>query len=156
MARIGVVRLDLVGPVFLNDLETVSQRNFPNEPPGQTRYISPPQVDEVQAWMDDNGITAITAQFIIATCVPAGGPVDVRIAPTIDGLHATVAALPLAAKVDLQNVLTYSFVETSKFMLSFDRGVIAAYADAAFEYEGVVGELLQVVDDDGFTPYVLP
>lgn len=155
MAFIAVVRLDLVGPIFLNDLDHVSLRNFPNEPPGQMRYITPPQVDEVQAWMDTYSIVAVTAQAIITATVPVGGPVDISIA-TIDAIHASILALPLAAKVELQNILAYSFVETSKFMLSFDRGVIAAYADTNFSYEGVVGELIQVVDDDGVTPYALP
>lgn len=40
--RVGVIRGDLPGPIFLADLEPTSQANFPTEPPGQTRYLSRP------------------------------------------------------------------------------------------------------------------
>ncbi len=40
--RIGVIRGDLSGPVFIGDLEPTSQTDFSNEPPGQTRYIARP------------------------------------------------------------------------------------------------------------------
>lgn len=40
--RIGVIRGDLPGPIFVADLEPTSQVNVPTEPPGQTRYISRP------------------------------------------------------------------------------------------------------------------
>lgn len=38
--RVGVIRNDLSAPIFLADLESVSQRNASNSPPGQERYIS--------------------------------------------------------------------------------------------------------------------
>src|SRR5512142_1598056 len=47
--RIGIIRGDLPGPIFLADLETVSQRNFPTEPPGQTIYISRPTTAQLDA-----------------------------------------------------------------------------------------------------------
>lgn len=40
--RVGVIRGDLPGPVFVADLEPTSQVNVPTEAPGQTRYISRP------------------------------------------------------------------------------------------------------------------
>jgi hypothetical protein len=39
---VGVIRGDMPGPIFLGDLETVSQTNFPTEPVGQTVYLSRP------------------------------------------------------------------------------------------------------------------
>lgn len=49
--RIGVLRGDLPGPIFISDLETVSQTNFPVDPPGQTCYISRPTTAEVTTAM---------------------------------------------------------------------------------------------------------
>lgn len=40
--RVGVIRNDLRGPLFIADLESVSARNVPVDPAGQARYISFP------------------------------------------------------------------------------------------------------------------
>jgi hypothetical protein len=40
--RVGVIRGDLPGPLFLADLESTSQLDLPTEPVGQTRYIARP------------------------------------------------------------------------------------------------------------------
>lgn len=42
--RIGVIRGDLSGPIFLGDLEPVSQQNPTTEPRGQERYIGRPTI----------------------------------------------------------------------------------------------------------------
>lgn len=47
--RVGVIRGDLPGPIFLSDLEPVSQYNPPIEPKGQERYLSRPTVAEIEA-----------------------------------------------------------------------------------------------------------
>lgn len=49
--RVGVIRGDVPSPVFLADLEPTSQVNFPTEPEGQSRYISRPTADSVEAMM---------------------------------------------------------------------------------------------------------
>jgi hypothetical protein len=49
--RVGVIRGDIPGPIFLADLEPTSQTNFPTEPEGQTRYISRPTAVTVGAMM---------------------------------------------------------------------------------------------------------
>ena len=49
--RVGVIRGDIPGPIFLADLEPTSQTNFPTEPEGQTRYISRPTSVTVGAMM---------------------------------------------------------------------------------------------------------
>ncbi len=49
--RVGIIRGDLPGPLFLADLEPTSQTNFPTEPAGQTRYVSRPNVALVTAAM---------------------------------------------------------------------------------------------------------
>jgi hypothetical protein len=45
--RVGVIRGDLPGPVFLSDVEQTSQTNFSVEPAGQSRYLSRPTVASV-------------------------------------------------------------------------------------------------------------
>lgn len=47
--RIGVIRGDLPGPIFLGDVERVSQYNPSTEPRGQERYISRPTVAQIEA-----------------------------------------------------------------------------------------------------------
>lgn len=47
--RVGIIRGDLPGPLFLADLEPTSQTNFPTEPAGQTRYVGRPDVSNVGA-----------------------------------------------------------------------------------------------------------
>lgn len=49
--RVGVIRGDVPGPIFLADLEPTSQTNFPTEPEGQSRYISRPTALTVGAMM---------------------------------------------------------------------------------------------------------
>ena len=49
--RVGVIRGDIPGPIFLADLESTSQANFPTEPEGQTRYLSRPTAVTVGAMM---------------------------------------------------------------------------------------------------------
>lgn len=40
--RVGVIRGDLPSPLFMGDLEPISQLDFPTEPVGQSRYVSRP------------------------------------------------------------------------------------------------------------------
>jgi hypothetical protein len=49
--RVGVIRGDVPGPIFLADLEPTSQTNFPVEPAGQTRYLSRPTSATVGAML---------------------------------------------------------------------------------------------------------
>lgn len=55
--RVGIIRGDISGPIFLADLEQTSQTNFATEPAGQTRYLSRP--------------TAITVGAMLAASIPA-------------------------------------------------------------------------------------
>lgn len=45
--RVGIIRGDLPGPLFLADLEPTSQIDFPVDPPGQTRYVGRPDLTTV-------------------------------------------------------------------------------------------------------------
>lgn len=52
--RVGVIRADLPGPIFLSDLEPVSRYNPAIEPRGQERYISRPTTTLVAAALSDS------------------------------------------------------------------------------------------------------
>lgn len=56
--RIGVIRGDLSGPIFLSDLEPVSQYNPSTEPRGQVRYIGRPTVAEIEAALSNSSTGA--------------------------------------------------------------------------------------------------
>ncbi len=56
--RVGVIRGDLPGPVFLADLESISRRNPPTEPPGQEAYVSRPTVAELEAVLSSSTVGA--------------------------------------------------------------------------------------------------
>lgn len=60
--RLGVIRADLPGPVFLSTLEPVSQNNPPVEPRGQEVYISRPTTTEVEGVLA-NAITGAGAMI---------------------------------------------------------------------------------------------
>jgi hypothetical protein len=51
--RIGVIRGDLPGPIYLGDLETISQYDPAIEPEGQTYYIGRPTTAEIEAALAD-------------------------------------------------------------------------------------------------------
>ena len=47
--RVGIIRGDLPGPLFLADLEPSQQTNYPVDPMGQTRYVGRPDLTHVGA-----------------------------------------------------------------------------------------------------------
>ena len=155
MARIGMVRNDLDNAqVLLNDLENKSQESYELRQ-GQERYFERPTETAVDAWRLDNAITAVTAAAIIAGTNPVGGPIDVSIA-TINALDASINALTAAQKEDLQEILAPFFFETDVFQQSFRNGTLSYLSGATFAYAGVTAAALEVVEDDGVTPYHVP
>src|SRR5690349_7144758 len=117
--RVGIIRGDLPGPVFLADLEPTSQTNFPTEPPGQTRYVSRPSVAAITAYLAKQGLSASATALITAT-VPIGGPVDVS-SSTITGVSGLGSATGTQV-IALQDLLAPKFVETDVAIKSFQVG----------------------------------
>jgi len=70
--RIGVIRGDLSGPIFLADLEPTSQTDFPVEPAGSTRYLSRP----------DSTVGASALALVPATIASTG---DITFPLTVNG-----------------------------------------------------------------------
>jgi len=114
--RVGIIRGDMPGPVFLADLEPVSQQNNPTEPRGQERYVSRPDPTSVAA-----ALAPIPAGLLGTVAIPgalpiviAGGGVDDTILLKTDptalvfttatvaaGVYATEAALIAAVNAAL-------------------------------------------------------
>jgi hypothetical protein len=89
--RVGVIRGDLPGPIFLADLEPVSRYNPPTEPRGQERYISRPTTAEIEEALADattgagaciNGIGDLAGAFPITITNGVDDNLRFRLAPT--------------------------------------------------------------------------
>jgi hypothetical protein len=110
--RVGVIRGDLPGPVFLADLEPVSRYNPSTEPRGQEVYISRPTVAEIEGVLASSTVGAgatlnggdISATFPLAiTGVNDDLKLRLSAAPTAfttviipNAVYATLAALVAA------------------------------------------------------------
>lgn len=113
--RLGIIRGDLPGPVFLN-LEPISQYNPPTEPRGQEVYVSRPTVAEVTSVLANatTGAGAIvrgadlTATFPI-TINAANDDLKVRTSAAVgyttvlvpNAIYATITTLIAAVNVAL-------------------------------------------------------
>jgi len=91
--RVGVIRGDLPGPVFLADLEPTSQHNNPVDPVAQTRYVSRPNATAITNFLagvyasdTEDGSPAVTLP-IPAGKTGAGG--------VTAGIEGTALTFPL-------------------------------------------------------------
>lgn len=122
MARISVVG-NPFNHLLLWDLDKVQLlREHTVHPPGQERYIKPIDEKAVQAILDahdgGNGTTEDAAVLIADTV----GVDDISAAAIQAAITETLTAGEIEA---IQEAISYSFVETGNFMLSFNGGVIA-------------------------------
>jgi len=90
--RVGVIRGDLSGPLFLADVEPVSRRNVSVDPPGQERYIGRPTVAEIEAALADS--TSGAGAAINGGDISGAFPVTITLATTDELLLKTVATAP--------------------------------------------------------------
>lgn len=150
--RIGVIRSDLPGPIYLADLESKSQHNASVDPPGQTRAIDRPDKAAIEAYLASEGLTVNAANLITAT-VPVGGPVDVSSTTikAVSGLGSATASQVAA----LQDLLAPRIADTYLAVQSFQVGNIAGFRSADYSANGSVspGAAIEVVQDDGVTPF---
>lgn len=152
--RVGVIRGDLSGPIFVADLEPTSQVD-PVIEHGQTRYLSRPDPVRIQAYLDAQGLGTgggglATAAVVIAATNPVGGPINVA-SGTITGLTGLGAATvtQVAAIADL---IAPRFVETDVAQKSFLFGNLHGYLSASFSPDPnrfTTGAAVSVVQDDG-------
>ena len=157
--RVGVIRGDLPGSLFLADLETVSETDFPIEPVGQTRYVSRPNATAIASYLASQGLAA-SATTLISTTVPVGGPVDVSSA-TIKGV-AGLSGASNAQVAALQDLLAPKFLETDVVIESFQVGELSKLLSSHFTPDSTrlpalaTGPAIAVVMDDGVTPFTAP
>ena len=100
--RVGVIRGDVPGPVFLADLEPTSQANFPTEPEGQSRYISRPTADSVEAMMAASIPASIVSTGAIAfplAIINANHTLKIK-GPVGDAYTSVVVANDTYANID--------------------------------------------------------
>ena len=71
--RVGVIRVDMPGPIALMDLETVSQFNPPTEPLGQERRFGRPD-----ATLVGTAVAVIPAGLQGTVDLPAGAPITIN------------------------------------------------------------------------------
>lgn len=157
--RVGIIRGDLPGPLFMADLEPTSQTNFPTEPVGQTRYIGRPDVTRIQEYLDGEGLATDAATLIMAT-LPVGGPLDVSPA-TIKGVAGLGAATDEQVTA-LQNLIAPQFVETDVAIKSFLVGNLSKFLSSSYVPDPsrmpamTAGAAIEIVADDGVTPFTSP
>lgn len=104
--RVGIIRGDMPGPVFLADLEPVSEANFTTEPVGQDRYVSRPDPTKVTTAM------AGVAASIESTIDTGGYPLTIdgtnnilRIRTATSGSY-TVVTIAQAAYASITTLIT--------------------------------------------------
>lgn len=149
--RVAVIRGDLPGPLFINDLEPTSQAN-PSLEHGQTRYLARPDVTKIAAYLSAQGLAASASALVLAT-VPVGGPVDVS-SGTITGVAGLGAATNTQVAA-LQDLLAPKFVETTVAKASWTSGNLKKLRSASFTPDPnrfSTGAAVVVVQDDGVTP----
>jgi hypothetical protein len=116
--RLGVIRGDLPGPLFIADLEPVSKYNPSTEPRGQERYVSRPAVADVEAALSDS--TTGAGAVVNGSNISATFPLTITLA-TDDELHiktssaasftvATIAAAVYATLTDLITAVNAALV----------------------------------------------
>lgn len=153
--RIGVIRNDLPGPIYLADLESKSQHNASVDPPGQTRAINRPDAALIAEYLASQGLVA-NASALITETVPVGGPLNVSAAKikAVAGLATATNAQVRA----LQDFLAPHIADTHLAVQSFQVGNIAGFKDANYSCNGDLpqGAAIAVVQDDGVTPFVAP
>lgn len=150
--RIGVIRGDLPGSLFLSDLEPTSQEN-PSQGKGQTRYLARPSLTALNAYFASQGLTVNAANLVLAT-VPVGGPVNVASATikAVTGLGSATNTQVTA----IQDLLAPRLAETTVAIESFTSGNISKLRSASFTPDPnrfSTGAAIGVVEDDGSTSF---
>ena len=100
---VGVIRGDMPGPIWIGDLETVSQTNFTTEPVGQTVYLSRPSTAALTDYLGGLDSNYDNTPYQGSGGVPAG----------IEGTAAVTFPLTLTGS---NNVLSIQIVSAGSFV----------------------------------------
>lgn len=110
--RVGIVRSD-IQKIFLNDVESRSQRCFSKEPPGQTTYLHKPTSAELLAVMNSYAnltLQGTDANATVDTTVANGTKLNIRTSSTAAYTQVTVTADAALAKTQIVTELNAAFV----------------------------------------------
>lgn len=161
--RVAIVRSD-IAQIFLDDVESSSQRCFSAEPAGQSRYFKKPTDAQLQAILTSYSISSGTLS--VATLKAAIYPTST----TVDVSSATIGALagitslgtdPKAACIaEIQDLVAPKLVETGPVLLSFVKGKLSKLRSSSFQPGGSrvglpAGIAAAIVADDGTTAYTI-
>lgn len=131
MAKITVVASPFAN-FLLWDLDKVQQlREHTINPPGQERYISPIDVEALRTQLEvlaGGAVTTAEALNVIDATVGADDVSEATIATAAVAAVAELIAGEIATseqRQSIQSLITYSFVETGNFQLSYNGGVLA-------------------------------
>lgn len=109
--RVGIVRSD-ISSIYLNDVESRSQRCFSMEPPGQSRYFIKPSDASLLAVL--NGYAYLTKRgtdvaATVDTTVPNGTKLNIRCASTSTYTQVTVTSGVAVTKAQIMADLNAAF-----------------------------------------------
>lgn len=110
--RVGIVRSD-INKIFLNDVESRSQRCFSKEPPGQTMYLHKPTDAELLAVL--NSVANLTIRgsntdATIDTTVANGTKLNIRTSSTAAYTQVTVTSSATLTKAQVVIDLNAAFL----------------------------------------------
>lgn len=103
--RVGVIRGDLPGPLFLADLEPTSQTNFSVDPPGQTRYVARPDLTNVTAVMTANAFAGFSSTGNITLNVTINAGNQTLRAKTASAAGFSVILIPTGTYTSLASLI---------------------------------------------------
>lgn len=121
--------------IYVQDVER-KQREAAVEPPGQDRYLDPIDKADLKSKLEEIGggsVTDAEVDNVISGTVgdgsgSSGSGDDVSLS-NIDSVVTTdvssISSTNATEQQEVQDILSYHFVETGKFKLSFDDGTIA-------------------------------
>lgn len=144
--RVGVIRNDLPGPLFLADLESSSQVDAPVEPAGQTRYVSRPTALTVGAMLSASIPASLLSSVDLVFPVNIAAPNQtLKIRSSVADPYASVL-IPVGAYADIaalaaavNSVLPAGFVAIAKSALRLAFQTVACGTGVRIECDSVAG-----------------
>ncbi len=103
---VGVIRGDMPGPIFIADVEPLSQTNFPTEPFGQSAYVARPSATQLTDYLGGLDANYANTPYQGSGGVPAGveSTAAVTFPVTLTGANNVLA---------VKNVSTASFTQVT-------------------------------------------
>lgn len=119
--RVGIVRSD-VGHMFINDVESRSQRCFSSQPAGQTRYLHKPTDAEFATFLSTWGVLTLAGTDANATVNTVGANIlRVRASSSLSYVSITVTSGATTSKTQIASDLNVGFTNNSlPFVASVD------------------------------------